>query len=162
MRVVLQLAVLFLALGTARSEDTKSPGAKFHLTLVDAEATGYATFQSHNQKVVAGPGGIFMTFIRTRNEKYTAQEWRLVLSTDGGASFRVIYEATNATNPRGFRADRRASASSLAAAQRSTFSAVWAAAFSHPIFLPATVVVPLTEQVFGLAKSRNLKQETTE
>ncbi len=66
---------------------------------VDAEATGYATFQSHNQKVVSNKHGIFMAYIRTRNEAYTAQQWRLLRSTNGGRSFSVIYEDTNATNP---------------------------------------------------------------
>ena len=91
--------LLLLPLCALWSQDEPRPGASFHLTLVDDEATGYATFQSHNQKVVAGAGGIFMTFIRTRNEKYTAQEWRLVRSTDGGESFRIVHESTNATNP---------------------------------------------------------------
>ena len=66
---------------------------------VDQEAHGYATFQSHNQKVVANQHGIFMTHIRTRNEPYTAQQWRSLRSTDRGQSFTVIYEATDATNP---------------------------------------------------------------
>ena len=67
--------------------------------LVDPDATGYGTFQSHNQKVVSNRRGIFMTHIRTRNEPYTAQQWRLSRSTDGGQSFTTIYEATHATNP---------------------------------------------------------------
>ncbi len=33
------------------------------LTLVDDEATGYATFQSHNQKVVSNRNGILVTHI---------------------------------------------------------------------------------------------------
>ena len=69
------------------------------LVCVDDEAHGYATFQSHNQKVVANRHGIFMTHIRTRNEAYTAQMWRLSRSTDGGATFSTIHEATDATNP---------------------------------------------------------------
>ena len=43
------------------------------VTLVDGDATGYATFQSHNQKVAWNERGIFITHIRTRNEAYTAQ-----------------------------------------------------------------------------------------
>lgn len=66
---------------------------------VDEAATNYATFQSHNQKVVANAHGIFMTHIRTRNEPYTAQQWRLSRSTDGGRTFETIHEATHATNP---------------------------------------------------------------
>jgi len=55
--------------------------------VVDPDATGYGTFQSHNQKVVSNRRGVFMTHIRTRNEPYTAQQWRLSRSTDGGQSF---------------------------------------------------------------------------
>lgn len=50
--------------------------------LVDNNATGYATFQSHNQKVVSNKNGIFMTHIHSRNESFTAQQWRLSRSTD--------------------------------------------------------------------------------
>src|SRR5687768_6269868 len=73
--------------------------AKIELTLVDDHATGYATFQSHNQKVLANSGGVFMTHIRSRNEAYTAQQWRLSRSTDGGRTFTTVHEATHATNP---------------------------------------------------------------
>ncbi len=58
----------------------------------DDRATGYGTFQSHNQKVVSNRSGIFMTHIRTRNAPYTAQQWRLSRSTDGGKSFITLYE----------------------------------------------------------------------
>jgi hypothetical protein len=73
--------------------------ATFELTCVDPAATGYGTFQSHNQKVVANRRGIFMTHIRTRNEPYTAQQWRLSWSRDRGRTFESLYEATHATNP---------------------------------------------------------------
>ena len=78
----------------------ETPGlADVELTLVDGEATGYATFQSHNQKIVSNENGIFMAHIRSRNEAYTAQQWRLSRSTDGGQSFTTVHEATHATNP---------------------------------------------------------------
>jgi hypothetical protein len=73
--------------------------ATIELTCVDPEATGYGTFQSHNQKVVANRRGIFMTHIRTRNEPYTAQQWRLSWSRDDGRTFETLYEATHATSP---------------------------------------------------------------
>jgi hypothetical protein len=69
------------------------------LACVDEDATHYGTFQSHNQKVVSNRNGIFMTHIRTRNPEYTAQQWRLSRSTDGGQTFTIIHEETNATNP---------------------------------------------------------------
>ena len=68
-------------------------------TCVDEEATGYATFQSHNQKVVSNRRGYFMAYLRSRNEEYTAQQWRLIWSQDGGQNWRILHEATNATNP---------------------------------------------------------------
>jgi len=40
-----------------------------------------------------------MSYIRSRNEEYTAQTWRLLRSTDGGSTFSCIYEDTHATNP---------------------------------------------------------------
>jgi hypothetical protein len=77
-----------------------APGlTRIELTRVDNEATGYGTFQSHNQKVVANRRGIFMTHIRTRNEAYTAQQWRLSWSRDGGQTFQTLHEATDPTNP---------------------------------------------------------------
>jgi hypothetical protein len=73
--------------------------APVELVCVDNDAIGYATFQSHNQKVVANSYGIFMTHLRRRNVEYTAQTWRLSRSTDRGRSFATVYEATHATNP---------------------------------------------------------------
>jgi hypothetical protein len=73
--------------------------ARIELTCIDPAATGYGTFQSHNQKVVSNRRGYFMTHIRTRNEAYTAQQWRLSWSRDGGRTFATLHEATHATNP---------------------------------------------------------------
>lgn len=66
---------------------------------VEAPVIGYATFQSHNQKVLANRNGIFISYARTRNPEYTAQRWRLARSADGGRTFSTVYEETNATNP---------------------------------------------------------------
>lgn len=71
----------------------------FEVALVDSHVVHGATFQSNNQKVVRNARGIFMTHLRTRNEKYTAQQWRLSWSKDGGKTFTTLYEATDATNP---------------------------------------------------------------
>ncbi len=68
-------------------------------TLVDGDAIHSATFQSNNQKVVRNRRGIFLTPVRTRNEKMTAQQWRLSWSKDGGKTFATLFEATDATNP---------------------------------------------------------------
>lgn len=83
---------------TNRVGDTPRVGT-IQLVCVDSQATGYGTFQSHNQKVVINRRGIFMTHIRSRNEAYTAQSWRLSRSTNGGESFIPLFAATNATNP---------------------------------------------------------------
>jgi hypothetical protein len=40
-----------------------------------------------------------MTHVRTRNDAYTAQQWRLSRSTDGGRTFTAVYEATHGTYP---------------------------------------------------------------
>jgi hypothetical protein len=66
---------------------------------VDDNATGYATFQSNNQKVISNGHGYFMSYIRSRNEPYTAQQWRLIWSRDGGRTWRTLHEATDPTNP---------------------------------------------------------------
>ena len=68
------------------------------LTLVDNQTIGYATFQSHNQKVVSGPWGVFITYIRQSNANYTTQEWRLAHSVDGGKSFATVLADTGATS----------------------------------------------------------------
>jgi hypothetical protein len=92
-RFCAMLLPLMLAASIARAIE------KIELTCVDEHATGYGTFQSHNQKVLSNAAGIFMTHIRSRNEAYTAQQWRLSHSTDGGKTFATIFEALNATNP---------------------------------------------------------------
>jgi len=76
-----------------------APLAPIETFCVDADATGYATFQSHNQKVVSNGRGYFMAYLRRRNEPYTAQQWRLVWSRDGGRTWSTLHEETNATNP---------------------------------------------------------------
>ncbi len=91
------LLAALLAASFAHGDDAAL--APVELTLADGEAIGYATFQSHNQKVVANARGIFMTHLRTRDEAYMAQLWRLSRSVDGGRTFTTVYEDTHATNP---------------------------------------------------------------
>jgi hypothetical protein len=80
----------------------------FELVCVDEGAIAAATFQSHNQKVVSNAHGVFMTYLRTRNEAYTAQQLRLLRSVDGGRRFATLYAATHATNPPVLETDERA------------------------------------------------------
>ncbi len=92
--------ILVVLAGALPGAAETGPGlVPVQLTLVDDQAIGYATFQSLNQKVVANNNGIFMTHLRRRNANYTAQQWRLSQSTDGGLRFSTIYEATDPTNP---------------------------------------------------------------
>jgi hypothetical protein len=96
---VLVLFVLISSGPAAERTPRNGTLTSIETTCTDPSATGYGTFQSHNQKVVANARGIFMTHIRTRNEPYTAQQWRLSWSRDGGKNFKTLYEATHATNP---------------------------------------------------------------
>jgi len=75
-------------------------------TLLDENVIHYATFQSHNQKVVARGRDVYTTHVRTRNEEYTAQAWRLSRSVDGGGTFQVMVEETLGTNPPVLEIDR--------------------------------------------------------
>jgi len=70
------------------------PTGSVEILCVDDQACGYATFQSHNQKLVFNRYGIFMTYLREDNEKDGSRPnvWRLMRSTDGGGSFSVLYE----------------------------------------------------------------------
>lgn len=98
---ILAAMALFWISGAARGieAERRDVRPRIELTCVDDETIGYATFQSHNQKIVSNRHGIFLTHLRTRNQAYTAQTWRLSRSTDGGRSFAAVYEATHATNP---------------------------------------------------------------
>ncbi len=98
---------LLVAVAASRAQDAEGVPelAEIQTQCVDDDATGYATFQSHNQKVVSNRRGIFMAHIRRRNEPYTAQQWRLLWSQDGGQSFQTLYEATHATNPAALETD---------------------------------------------------------
>jgi len=68
----------------------------FELTLIDNNCTYYATFQSHNQKVVQNENGIFMTYLVDYADVAPwPGTWKLVRSTDGGRTFETVY-----TSPR--------------------------------------------------------------
>ncbi|HNT35278.1 MAG TPA: BNR-4 repeat-containing protein, partial [bacterium] len=90
--------VAFLAL-SGNFVNTSSHPIEISMTLIDDHAIGYATFQSHNQKVVSNQHGIFLTYLKTRTDAYDSQLWRLMRSTDGGTTFSLVYEATAATHP---------------------------------------------------------------
>lgn len=84
---------------TPANASTRPAIRTIELTCLDEQATGYGTFQSHNQKVLSNDAGIFTTHVHSRNEPYTAQLWRLSRSTDGGKAFSTLFESTDATHP---------------------------------------------------------------
>ena len=91
-------AILLIVRCETAAKGEGLPERKIVLTRVDADAAGYGTFQSHNQKVVANANGTFMTWLHfcdPDNEK--ANVWRLAQRKDGETSFTTIYEATIST-----------------------------------------------------------------
>lgn len=71
-------------------------------TLIDTNGQNpYATFQSHNQKIVENQYGIFLTYITGENNPIDPQKftWYLMRSTDGGKSFSKIYTGTRSYPP---------------------------------------------------------------
>ena len=78
------------------------PLASIEMTQLDDDAIAYATFQSHNQKVVSNDWRIFTTHNRTANvgkPYYSAQQWRLSQSSDGGRTFKTVYESMTHSHP---------------------------------------------------------------
>ncbi len=76
------------------------PGVtEIEMLLVANSNTGAATFHSHNQNVVSNSRGIFMTYILSANDDFTAQHWQLIHSKDGGQSFEVLIDEIAGTNP---------------------------------------------------------------
>ena len=67
------------------------------LTLVDDRRSRLRRFRATIKRWSATSEGIFITYIHKSNDDYTAQQWRLAKSTDGGKSFATIHEATHAT-----------------------------------------------------------------
>ena len=96
--------------GTAGSsrgdEPAATPPRPIELTQVEAKAIAYATFQSHNQKVVSNRYGIFLTYVRSAAHNYMAQDWLLAHSTNGGRTFQTLFEETRATSAPVLETDR--------------------------------------------------------
>ena len=63
----------------------------FQITKIDTDCTHYATFQSHNQKVVQNDNGIFLTYLLDHVNSYPwTGHWWLMRSIDGGQSFSAL------------------------------------------------------------------------
>jgi len=68
---------------------------KIHLTRIDTNCTYYAAFQSHNQKVLQNSCGIFVTYLVDYEDVPPwPGVWRLLHSTDSGATFGVVYTSS--------------------------------------------------------------------
>lgn len=94
------VALLFgLLLGQTVYSTQPSDPREIELYCIDDAVIHSATFQSNTQHLVSNKNGIFASYIKSRNEDYTAQNWRLVRSVDEGRSFAVIAEGVAATNP---------------------------------------------------------------
>jgi len=102
------LALALLSGANAPGDELRRPPLTgIELSLLDHDAIAFGTFQSHNQKVVSTRHGLFVTHVRKSNTNYTAQQWRLSRSVDGGKSFTTIFEDTHATSAPAIEADRQ-------------------------------------------------------
>ena len=104
MKRILCLATFLLyawaaCLAVADETEKPPPLSEIDVSLVDGDAIAFATFQSHNQKVVSNQHGIFLTYLRGANKEYLAQTWRLSHTPDQGQTFTTLFEATHPTNP---------------------------------------------------------------
>ncbi len=96
MRAPCRFTICLVAVFISMSAGSAGALERIELTSIDTSiSTIYGTFQSHNQKVVSNDNGIFLTYVDT----FDPSLWRLMRSTDGGASFTTVYEATNYTSP---------------------------------------------------------------
>ena len=96
----MQRSLLILVSGLVATASAQAAGlTDVRLTLLDAAATGYATFQSHNQKVAANAHGIYHPHPVAQRGIHS-QQWHLSRSRDGGATFETLYESVDATNAR--------------------------------------------------------------
>jgi hypothetical protein len=86
-RWLFALVVLTLLLPQAASSEL----APVTLKKLAHNCSGYATFQSHNQKVVWNDNGIFLSYLWEFDMETWGGRWRLLRSTDGGESFSIIY-----------------------------------------------------------------------
>jgi hypothetical protein len=133
--------------------------AKIEITHVDDVTTGYGTFQSHNQKVLSNRNGIFMAHLRSANEAYTAQQWRLSRSTDGGKSFTTIDEQTHGTYPPAIETDEDDNIYLVRSefSERNGYLHIYAAANDYKT--PRVTQLPLgAAQKFALCYDRTRKQ----
>ena len=71
---------------------------QFQTTVVETNVPVGALFHSHSQHVVQNQHGIFVAYLTSTNATYDAT-WKLVRSTNNGASFSTVYTGTSEQNP---------------------------------------------------------------
>ncbi len=76
------------------------------ITEVDSGSTFYSVFGSYHRTVVVTRYGVFMTHLHDTDPhggnvdaSLTFYTWRFLRSTDGGATWSLLYSSTNASNP---------------------------------------------------------------
>ncbi len=86
---IIDLSMLLSGFGS-----TPSPGTAYNaVTQVATPNTYYATFQSHNQRVVANSHGIFMSWLQTWSGAGSENGIvRVARSTDGGKTFQTLLD----------------------------------------------------------------------
>ncbi len=78
----------------AGSGDPGIPTGQIEFVRIDSNCTYYATFQSHNQKVVQNENGIFLSYLVDYEDKAPwLGTWNLARSTDGGKTFQTTYSS---------------------------------------------------------------------
>ena len=81
---------VFISAGCNGDKVATEPIRSITFTLLDEEATGYGTFQSHNQKVLQIDGGIFTSHLTDGDPN--PRIFRISRSVDGGKSFSTVYD----------------------------------------------------------------------
>ncbi len=97
-RILPILTVLALA-ATLAPRGFAGDVAPIELRRIDPDATPYGTFQSFNQKVASTSCGVFFTYLKSRDEPFLRQQWRLMRCRPGESEFGIVHEAVHATNP---------------------------------------------------------------
>lgn len=70
---------------------------QLNLVEIGTSTTGYATFQSHNQKIVQNQYGIFLIYLESIERE--RGRWKFLRSTDNGVSFQTLHVGADAIKP---------------------------------------------------------------
>ena len=66
---------------------------RIELVRLERDCSSYATFQSHNQRIVQSRRGIFVAHLLEYDAARSHSRWRLARSGDGGSTFSTVYES---------------------------------------------------------------------